>query len=99
MQETRVQSLGWEDILEKALQPAPVFLPGEFHGQRCLGGYTLWSHKESDRTERLTLLLSSSLDSIQWFLLTEYLHHARHGTRQLPLLLGEADSPAWVLGL
>ena len=32
MQETRVQSLGWEDILERGI-PSPVFLPGEFHGQ------------------------------------------------------------------
>ena len=29
----------------------PVFLPGEFHGQRSLAGYSLWSHKESDMTE------------------------------------------------
>ena len=29
-QETRVQSLGREDLLEKL--PTPVFLPGEFHG-------------------------------------------------------------------
>ena len=33
-QETRVQSLGWEDLLEKEMQPTPVFLPGESHGQR-----------------------------------------------------------------
>ena len=24
----------------------PVFLPGEFHGQRSLVGYSPWSHKE-----------------------------------------------------
>ena len=24
---------------------APVFLPGKFHGQRSLAGYTPWSHK------------------------------------------------------
>ena len=35
----------------------PVFLPGEFHGQRSLAGYSPWGCKESDRTERLTLLL------------------------------------------
>ena len=29
-------------------QPTPVFLPGEFHGQRSLGGYGPWSWKESD---------------------------------------------------
>ena len=33
IQETWVQSLGWEDPLEKEWQPTPVFLPGEFHGQ------------------------------------------------------------------
>ena len=34
-----------------------VFLPVEFHGQRTLAGYSLWGCKESDTTERLTLLL------------------------------------------
>ena len=32
-----------------------VFLPGESPGQRKLAVYSPWSHKESDRTERLTL--------------------------------------------
>ena len=32
----------------------PVFLPGEFHGQRSLAGYRPWHRKESDTTERLT---------------------------------------------
>ena len=31
-QEIWVQSLGWEDILEKGWQPTSVFLPGKFHG-------------------------------------------------------------------
>ena len=50
MPETWVQSLGWEDPLGK-WQPAPVFLPGEFHGQRRLAGYSPWGHKESDTTK------------------------------------------------
>ena len=54
MQETHVQSLGWEDLLEKEMQPIPVFLSGAFHGQRSLAGYSPWGHKESDTTERLT---------------------------------------------
>ena len=33
-------------------------LPGEFHGQWSLTGYSPWDHKESDTTERLTLSLS-----------------------------------------
>ena len=32
-------------------QPTPVFMPGEFHGQRSLAGYSPWGHKESDMTE------------------------------------------------
>ena len=35
-------------------QPTPVFLPGEFHGQRSLVGYSPWDHKELDTTEQLT---------------------------------------------
>ena len=30
----------------------PVFLPGEFHGQRSLVGYSPWYPKESDMIER-----------------------------------------------
>ena len=32
-------------------QPIPIFLPGKFHGQRDLAGYSLWDRKESDMTE------------------------------------------------
>ena len=32
-------------------QPTPVFLPGKFHGQRSLVGYSPWGRKESDMTE------------------------------------------------
>ena len=39
-------------------QPTPVILPGEFHGQRSMVGYSLWGGKESDTTERLTDSLS-----------------------------------------
>ena len=35
--------------------PLPVFLPGEFHGQGSLMGYSSWGHKESDTAEPLTL--------------------------------------------
>ena len=33
----------------------PVFLPGEFHGQRSLAGYSPSGCKESDMTELLTI--------------------------------------------
>ena len=48
--ETGVQSLGWEDPLEKGMA-TPVFLPGEFHGQRSLVGYSPWGRQKSERTE------------------------------------------------
>ena len=35
--------------------PTLVLLPGEFHGQRTLVGYSSWGHKESDMTEQLML--------------------------------------------
>ena len=38
--------------------PTPIFLPGEFHGQRGLLVYSPWGHKELDMTEWLTLSLS-----------------------------------------
>ena len=40
----------------KAWQPTPVFLSGESHGQRSLGGFIPWGHKESDMTERLSTI-------------------------------------------
>ena len=56
MLETWVRSLGQKDPLKKGMGlPTPVFLPGKFHGQRSLAGYSPWGRKESDTTERLTL--------------------------------------------
>ena len=34
--------------------PTPIFLPGEFHGQRGLVGYSPWVHKELDMIEQLS---------------------------------------------
>ena len=53
MKETWVWSLGREDPLEKEWHPTPVFLPGEFHGQRSLEGYSPWGPKELDMTDCL----------------------------------------------
>ena len=43
-------------------QPTPVFLPGEFHGQRSLAGYSSWDGNELDMTKQLTLSLSFPKD-------------------------------------
>ena len=50
-QEKRICSLGQEDPLEEEMELTPVFLPGEFHGQRSLVGYGPWRCKGSDTTE------------------------------------------------
>ena len=36
-----VRKIPWR----RAWQPAPVFLPGESHGQRSLGDYSPWNRK------------------------------------------------------
>ena len=48
VQQTRVPSLGQEYPLEREWLPSPIFLAGEFHGQRSLIGYSPWGHRESD---------------------------------------------------
>ena len=53
MWETWVRSLGWEDPLKKGKLSTTVFWPGEFHGL-----YSPWGLKESDTTERVSLLVS-----------------------------------------
>ena len=51
MQETRVQYLGQKIPWRREWLPTPVFLPGEFYGQRRLTDYSVWGHKELDTTE------------------------------------------------
>ena len=45
--------LGQEDPLEEEIATTPVFLPGEYLGQRILAGYSLWGCKELDATQQL----------------------------------------------
>ena len=41
-----VEKMPWS----RKWQPTPVFLPGKFHGQRSLKGYSLWRCKELNMT-------------------------------------------------
>ena len=52
-QETWVQSLGWDDPLEKGMATHSSICPGKSHGQRSLEGYSPQDRKELDMTERL----------------------------------------------
>ena len=63
--EARVQSLGQEAPWRRAGQPTPVLLPGEFHGQRSLVGYSPWGLKGSDTTEQL--IFSFTFCSVKHF--------------------------------
>ena len=64
MQEMQVRSLGQEDPLGKEMQPTPVLLPGESHGERSLVGYSPWGCKESDPTQWLTLYFTITVFSL-----------------------------------
>ena len=54
MQETQIQSLGWEDLLEKEMATHSSTLTWETHGERSLAGYNPKGHKESEMTEQLS---------------------------------------------
>jgi len=43
----------------RAWLPTLVLLPGEFHGEKSLVGYSPWGHKELDTTKQLTPSLSN----------------------------------------
>ena len=59
MQVTWGWSLGWEVPIEKKIETHSSVLPGEFHRQRSLVGYSPWGPKELDMTEKLTLNTTS----------------------------------------
>ena len=93
MQETRVQSLGQEDPLEKEWLPILVFLPEKFHGQRSLAGSSPWGHKESDSTEQLT---PSSLSVIPMVVGKTQLGRSQGSSRTQ--LLPVCSAVGWDLG-
>ena len=55
IQETWVQSLGWEDPLEKEMATHSSVPAWRIPGQRSLAGYSSWGHTEWDMTEQLSL--------------------------------------------
>ena len=59
--ETRVQSLGWEDPLEKEMVTHSSILAWKIPWMRSPACYSSWSCKESDTTERLHFHFSGIL--------------------------------------
>uniref|UniRef100_A0AC11DHG1 Uncharacterized protein n=1 Tax=Ovis aries TaxID=9940 RepID=A0AC11DHG1_SHEEP len=55
MWETWVQSLGWEDPLDKGMAPHSSILAWRIPWTEEPVGYSPWGCKESDITEQLTL--------------------------------------------
>ena len=53
MQETRVQSLGWEDLLEKEMATHSSILAWKIPWTRSLVSWSPWGRKESDTIEWL----------------------------------------------
>ena len=49
MQDTRVQFLGREDLLEEEMATHSSILAWRIHGQRGLVGYSPWGHEEWTR--------------------------------------------------
>ena len=56
------QSLGQVDPLEKEMATHSRILPGKFHGQRSLAGYSPWGGKELGMTERPSTYAESPED-------------------------------------
>ena len=55
MQELRFHLWVRTILWSRKEQSMPVFLPGKFHGQRSLAGYSAWSPKELDMNEQLSM--------------------------------------------
>ena len=84
LQATWVRYLGQEYAWKRAWLLAPIFLPGEFHGQRSLADYCPQCHKESDTsevTEQALIYLQKHIQLVPELLLlqesneTMYLKH------------------------
>ena len=61
--------------------PTPLVLPGQFHGQRNLAGYSAWGCIGSDKTERL---------SLTWLKPEHWFNH-ENNEEAMTLLCGHSD--------
>ena len=65
MQETWVQSLGWEDALEKDMATHSIILAWKIPWTEELVGYSPWSLKELDMTEWFHFNFVFNIDKIE----------------------------------
>ena len=71
MQEKKALSSPWR----RERLPTPVFLPGEFHGQRSLAGYSPWVPKELDTTEHVHSCCKYFMSETVWLQKTLSVEH------------------------
>ena len=84
MQETWVWALWGKMPWRRKWQSTPVFLPGKFHRQRSLVGYSPWGPRESDATEWLSTCTQAVI------------HHKRKSKRAFHSHVAETSLGFWV---
>ena len=67
IQETRVPSLGRDNLLEKEMTINSSILAGKFQGQRSLAGYNPWGCKEPDMAEQLNIQVFAFASPLKLF--------------------------------
>ena len=88
-----------ELLIGVAWLPTPVFLPGEFHGQRSLVGYSPWDCKESVMTEQLQFHLQNfQSNSIFWNGRTTHVPIGSLEMLELQRWTGQPALPVWSHG-
>ena len=71
-------------MVEKAVAPTPVLLPGKLHGWNSLVGYSPWDRRESDTAELFHFFsFYSSFWRRKWQLTPVFLPGESHGQRGL----------------
>ena len=55
----------WKISWRRKWQPTPVFLPGEFYGQRSLADCSPWGRKELDTTEQLSTHIHTHIQPLR----------------------------------
>ena len=81
MQETWVQSLGWDDPLENGMATHSSILAWRIHGQRSLVGYSTWGCKELDMTEQLSTAQHMKSKEEKMYMQGLYPHMHTHSTQ------------------
>ena len=78
MQETQLPSLGWENPLENQMATlSSILMPGEFHGQRSLAGYSPWGLEESDTAEHTVITCLIFLSFYVTYILGDFYIYVR----------------------